>query len=408
MEFPGNSLRVTVKTGLTSLAASCPADVFSPVATGGNKEFQMKAHSLVIRDIHRRVSEGGVCRISADVGGFPVWYESEDTLLNAVPEVFASAVLLPAMVAGTAIEVEGSLSPVWLSNAKMLMSLFYEWWGYPAVEIRSGVRDPEPPGNGGKTALFFSGGADSFYSLLYGKHPADDLIFVRGFDIPLDAEAHFQAVLGLLQSAADGAGKRLITIQTNLKMHPLGSTIGWERAHGGALASVAHGLTGTTRTVVSSSCAISSGKVWGSHWKSDRFWSNEQMEIFHDGADVLRNEKLRRIAGNPLVRQHLRVCWKEHSGMLNCCRCEKCLRTMLVLESCGELSSFRLFPDSGRLAQSLDRIPFLPYGDDLFPTYQDFLNRGLSRQSAQAVRRLLLRSRIAIAKKTAAGFFRRR
>src|SRR5574337_867736 len=39
---------------------------------------------------------------------------------------------------------------------------------------------------GRKVAVFFSGGLDSFYTLLKRRNEIDSLVFIHGFDIPLE------------------------------------------------------------------------------------------------------------------------------------------------------------------------------------------------------------------------------
>ncbi|MBI9020576.1 MAG: hypothetical protein JEZ10_04900, partial [Verrucomicrobia bacterium] len=318
----------------------------------------------------KRTVQNGICRVSADVGGEKVWYESDSTELLASPEIFASAFLVPAMAAGAGLCVDGDLSKVWKNNIRKLMELFHSWWGYPVVGIEAGDA-PESLLAGGRTALFFSGGVDSFYSLLRGEHPVDDLVYVHGFDVPLDGEQRFAEVRAHLETVAASAGKRLLMLRTNLRQHPLIQKVGWGRAHGGALASIAYCLPETGRVVISSSYSRMISRPWGSHWEADPLWSSERLEILHLGDRVFRSDKLRAIADEPLVQQHLRVCWKNRGDHLNCCCCEKCIRTMLVLEGCRKLDPYDVFPLRHHLARMVRRLRYVP--DEVIPTYHEFV-----------------------------------
>ncbi|MEI9479000.1 MAG: hypothetical protein WCO26_20855 [Deltaproteobacteria bacterium] len=166
---------------------------------------------LLIQNI-RLTSETGLSRIAADVDGMTVWYESSDVEMQRRGEIFACAFLLPAMKRGAGLRLEGiSLSPLWLANAKLLMKTFSEWWGYTPIEISCDSACPavETPSNQ-HTGLFFSGGVDSFYSLLSSEEQIDDLVFVHGFDSALadqtrreDARHHLSHSVVLVIPFAD-------------------------------------------------------------------------------------------------------------------------------------------------------------------------------------------------------------
>jgi hypothetical protein len=82
----------------------------------------------------------------------------------------------------------------------------------------------------------------------------------------------------------------------------------------------------------------------GTHPLLDPLWSTSSVEFVHDGAEVPRAEKVVSIARNPDARKLLRVCWIDpQAEMLNCCRCEKCLRTMVALSAVGELHADECF-----------------------------------------------------------------
>jgi len=76
----------------------------------------------------------------------------------------------------------------------------------------------------------------------------------------------------------------------------------------------------------------------------DHLWSSERLEVVQAGGRHGRVERLRRIVDHPIVRRTLRVCWENHDGAYNCCRCRKCLITMIGLEALGVRGSFPTFP----------------------------------------------------------------
>ncbi len=305
----------------------------------------MNASPLLIQNI-RLSSEDGVSRIAADVDGRTVWYESSDVEMQRRGEIFACAFLLPAMKSGRGLRIEGvSISPLWLANAKRLMKIFSEWWGYTTVEISCDSACPVVETIAAPhTGLFFTGGVDSFYSLLFPKEQIDDLVYVHGFDVGVNDQKRFEDTRLHLAQVATDTGRRLILLKTNLREHPLIREIDWTKAHGGALASAGYTLPGIGRMIISAS---DSGRLivpMGTHPETDPLWSNNQLVLVHQGTEASRIAKLEVIADHPLVMRHLRVCWKNVGRTSNCCRCEKCIRTMLILDSLGKLTSFEAFP----------------------------------------------------------------
>jgi hypothetical protein len=59
------------------------------------------------------------------------------------------------------------------------------------------------------------------------------------------------------------------------------------------------------------------------------------MCIASDGGDSQRVEKVEQMLGWPQFQQYLHVCWQGADPMVNCCRCEKCIRSMLTFLACG-------------------------------------------------------------------------
>jgi hypothetical protein len=76
----------------------------------------------------------------------------------------------------------------------------------------------------------------------------------------------------------------------------------------------------------------------------------EGLQIIADGLEASRTFKTETIAQWPETYTTLRVCWRyvvfnETTGLIeNCCRCQKCVRTMLALDLVGALHKYRTFP----------------------------------------------------------------
>ncbi len=336
--------------------------------------------------------EQGVHRVIADVDGVPLWFESADVALTPSTEAFASAMLIPAIARGETLTVEDALSPVWLSNVSQILPVFHEWWGYPELppqpaSVRtSGVAQSE------STALCFSGGVDSFYTLLRSGHTINHLVFVIGFDMTLDDRARFEAFEPSLRAAASATGSHPVVIRTNLREHPAFAPVSWERTHGGAMAAIGHVLNGEAgRLLISASQTHAQTDPWGSHWRIDRFWSSEKLQVITAGAELHRYEKVREIAREPLAHAHLRVCWENREPSGNCSRCEKCVRTRLSLAECGELNHYSAFDGAASL---LEDINALPHSNGIKLAYRSLLESPrLDRRLKRAIRRLIARNK---------------
>lgn len=334
---------------------------------------------------------GPTTRVTATFQGRTLWFESNDLDLISVPEAFASALLVPALVAGVTLTFDSALSPVWLANCRKLLDIYADWWGFPVLLPVSPARTVEGGDAPRGTALCFTGGIDSFHSLLTMTQKIDCLIYAEGFDTPLKNIVRLRSIEASIREVASETGTRVAFIRTNLRELPLVARTDWEKAHGGALAALGHLISGEIgRFVVSASLSYNTPRPWGTHWLTDHLWSSERTEVIHQGHEIHRFLKLKQIVTNPLVRSHLRVCW-EHSGSeRNCSRCDKCLRARLALLALDELENFSGFAGPGTLARDLDN---LPAARRITPTHLRVLDQGRAdRKILEAIERLVIRT----------------
>jgi hypothetical protein len=232
---------------------------------------------------------------------------------------------------------------------------------------------------------------DSFYTLMHGGYPVEVLVFVQGYDMPLADEPRAAAAAASLRAIANQLGIRAVVLRTNLREHPFFLKSKWEEVHGGALAAAGHVLGGdVNRLLVSASYPRAFDRPWGSHWEMDPWWSSSHLEIVHVGAEKWRAEKLVVVMDEPLVRRHLRVCWENRAPNGNCGSCEKCIRTMLVLDGHGRLADFPVFPNAAQLGDNLRQLNRV--GPDLFRVYSDYLELNLSSAVRSSLKALLGRS----------------
>ncbi|MFO0905042.1 MAG: hypothetical protein U0939_18700 [Pirellulales bacterium] len=337
---------------------------------------------------------GSLCRATAQVNGVELWFESPDAELSASPEAFASALLIPALDQQSRLVLDQPLDPLWRGNVESICERLHEWWGYaktPPIDAPIGSAVSSAARHD-VAAQCFSGGCDSFYSLLRGGHNTQSLVLVHGFDISHFDRRRFEHARRSASAVAAATGKRLIVVRTNLRKHRTFSASNWERTHGGALAAIGHLLSPVfQRLVIPSSYTYDDPNPWGSHWQIDPLWTSSRMEIFYDDASLYRLNKLQRMASEPLVREHLRVCYENSSATGNCSRCDKCVRTMLQLEALGERQNYSVFDRRTPLVAILDSHGVVP--DWLAPRYEALIAQGLAPDLVAAIRRMLARTK---------------
>jgi hypothetical protein len=335
---------------------------------GGCQTGELKGNGMLTAGNIKKQKTETHCILTATVNGgngfykdFQVWhkypaqyYEQVSTGGNS----FLAACILPAMRFGEDLLIEGKVSRKLFTGAEKLMQIINKWKpDYKIVKIEhSGFEDSKSGGR--ETGMFFSGGVDSFYTLLKNENsPAGDadkikyLLFVKGFDIYEKNKNIFEEVLSHIKNVSDAYNKSLLPVETNIR-HINRGLIDWDTYHGAAMMSAALGLEALFRKVyIAGSHSYKVLMPWGSHPLTDHLWSTESTEFVHDGCEASRVEKvLWQVGKSQVALDNLRVCWENRESRFNCCKCEKCLRTMLNLHIAGVLDKCGTF--NGKLSYS--------------------------------------------------------
>lgn len=267
------------------------------------------------------------------------------------------ALLILAMRFEENIHASGQVSPRLMFGLRDYQHVFSSWSPYlSSVEVtcddRVAVGPHQQPG---ATGSFFSGGVDSFYSL-WSHHPQNEsikayqtshVIYIEGFDSFLERPAAYEQSLETYGEVMDELGVALVPVRTNLKRFIHAGL--WRPAFGTFLVSTVHLFSHLfDQFYVPSSNTYSDFHAVpeGANPLTDHLLSTESTEIIHDGATVSRREKVEALAEWPMTYDHLYVCFvREGRDMMNCCQCEKCLRTMIALELTGKLERYSTFPE---------------------------------------------------------------
>ncbi len=304
-------------------------------------------------------------RLHSDVDGHeePLWIDvapADAPGLRVSGDPFLAWLAPLAATRGEALRLEVPVDAQLLVQLREVLRVWHAWYPHlPVVDMtapsvdraESAVASELPACPARRTASMFTGGVDSFFTVL--RHnagegtpatlPIDDLLYVHGFDVPLANHAAARRIQSSLQQAADALGKKFVPVATNLRDSSVGAANwGW-LSHGAALAGVAHALSGAYHTMLLGSTAgYGDLHFWGSHPITDPLFSSSRLAFVHDGAAFMRVQKTEYVVRWRVALQHLRVCWQSAAGD-NCGTCNKCIRTMLSLEALGVLDQCATF-----------------------------------------------------------------
>jgi hypothetical protein len=274
-----------------------------------------------------------------------IWYRSERALLAEDIDPFLPATLLAAMKLGNELTLSGPVSAALLRSLPRIQDIVHCWWPeLRKIEVHASPRSSRPVAEGqGGVGTMFTGGVDSFYTLLKHCDEITHLIFVHGFDVPLESMDLRRRVSEQVRSVADALGKHVIEIETNFRQMS-DRFLSWMSYFGSALASIALLLAPQLKRVyIPSSNTYAQLYPVGAHPLLDPLWSTEAVDIVHDGCEASRIDKVSALSKSEVALRSLRVCWENRGGAYNCGQCEKCLRTMVSLRIVGALDRCRTF-----------------------------------------------------------------
>ena len=286
-----------------------------------------------------------------------LWYEFDEEYENYISTCangFVSAMLFLAMYLGEDIKAIGTMSPKLAYGLKGFQSFFNFWHPnqFQIVKIRCDgfeIEKKTPQG----VMCTFSGGVDSFYTLYQHlpenednlHHQLTHCLLIDGFAIPRTDKLNtsYKIIKKSYEKLAESLGIKLVFVATNLANFYQGK-ISPAQLDGPVLASVPLILGGLISTFHIASCLTYSQILpRGSNAVTNPLLSTEKLSVTTHGSDKTRVEKTKVIAEWPETYDKLRVCWQDF-GVKNCCRCEKCVRTMITLEAAGVLFKYTTFP----------------------------------------------------------------
>jgi hypothetical protein len=286
------------------------------------------------------------------------WLDLPDDLAPSKPPANALALfMLPlGCYYNEDVRVGEPVDAVLLDNLKGVQQIWRTW--YPelsAVQILAPRAAPRANGTDGRTLASFSGGIDSFFSLLQHRDAITDLVSIAGFNTPMDDLDNIRAHLGPIAQRFDKRHIPVVNIRygdhppTPYSIEEL--MVGL--SHGCLLAAIAHTMAARFGAyVIPATHSFSHLQPLGSHPLTDPLFSSSTLRVVHDGAAFDRVERTRVVAQSVDALSALHVCWQDFRQG-NCSKCQKCLRTMATLVFLGAKERAISFDWSGF---SLERL----------------------------------------------------
>lgn len=285
-----------------------------------------------------------------------VWTEA----VTAAADPFVVGLVFPMMQRGAPVHVEGTVSPSLLANLELFMRIWEIWYPgkYRPLDLTAEKEAEMPPiSNPGRRLVSFSGGVDSCFTAyrhargLAGRrsHPLAAGVFLHGFDVWLDekdSRTIYERLLADCTVMLESIGLPCIPMATNFQKMRLD----WADAWGTQLASGMTLLSGhyDGGFIANDIPYHWMDLPWPIHPISTHLLGSGRFSIADDGGECTRTQKARLIAAWPEAMRHLHVCFSILSGKAdNCCRCEKCVRTILAfrIAGCDRPAAFAEDPD---------------------------------------------------------------
>ncbi|MBW3021054.1 hypothetical protein KY334_07195 [Candidatus Woesearchaeota archaeon] len=286
-----------------------------------------------------------------------LWYQfpkSHEKFISNRSDGFLVALLPTAMSINEDLEIKGTISPKLRRGLEECQEIWATWWPEKFKRIKIKCENLKKHESKGKyIASCFSGGVDSFHTLYSFLNDSDPdykithALFIHGLEISLKYEENYNVALKSNESLIKKLNLGILQSKTNLldfSKHIPGNCFGIYTC-GVFLASTALILSNKiSKFYIPSGYHYSNLAKEGYHPMTDHLLSTESLEIIHHGSSKRRTEKTEFISKIPETYSRLRVCGIKNIGLKNCCRCEKCLRTMITLKVQKKLHKYTTFP----------------------------------------------------------------
>ena len=238
---------------------------------------------------------------------------------------------------GARLRVADPVDAAALSGAQRAAALMRIWFDWPRLTVSAPTSSDGHLAPALGTALFFSRGLDSTWSLFRSGHAVDHLIGIDWEDAPLASDGT-RAIMRGTTAAADDLRLPLHRVSSNFRQFS-DAVIGWDDSVGPALASFGLLLSPlASRVIISATLPGHLQRTKGTHPDLDPLWSSSAVELLHLGDALGRCDKAAAVADEPFTQRWLKVCW-QREGDGNCGVCPKCQMTLSNFAAVGRLDA---------------------------------------------------------------------
>lgn len=270
-------------------------------------------------------------------------YHNMDLLLNDDIEGYISLFIPHLLLSGDILLTSCHVDNTYMKNLKQV-KLYYEKCLHRSFNLNIYAPITHKKYNKKQSICTFTGGIDSFYTLLSKETSIDTILYCINYDIHKNQTDLLNQQMNVINNVAKNLGKKVIICETNnrivlqyLKSYNCNNT--GDRwgvyLHGICIFNHAYNLSNYySEFYFPSTLSINNEwKLWGSDHKLDKHFSSSHMHIFTHG-DVDRFQKTKFLCLHKkknLVFDNLKVCWLNSNKMFNCSKCDKCVRTILSI-----------------------------------------------------------------------------
>ncbi len=198
-------------------------------------------------------------------------------------------------------------------------------------------------------AMFYSGGLDSLNTLINHYNESVDLVSIWGSDIEFDNESGWKKTYQIVKKTAENFKQKDVVIKSNFREFDRELELDkdfrtqlkdswWHGVkHGigllGHIAPYVYLNNISTVYIASSNCASDGPVKCASDPTIDNYVNFCGCHVVHDGYQFNRQQKMKNVVvfcRTKNIKVEMHVCWQSQTGK-NCCKCEKCYRTISAL-----------------------------------------------------------------------------
>lgn len=294
---------------------------------------------------------------------FAVKKENEDMLTDENYNAFFLVPLYLAMYYKTDLKISGKLSERLYRNMKEYGQRIFCNFSDDLEEININIDEMTTEVNNDRNLVGtgLSCGVDSLFTVYrhFQKEKSENYKINSLFIFNCGTHGHYENSrtyetfikrYDMNKLAADELGLPLYQVNSNL--HAFTHKIGEQKMGYIAIHSCILALQKVLRLYyIASSCTYMDTLEGTHHYHdfdfgefSDPFFiplvRTEGLELILEGAQYSRSKKTEVISEWPIAQSYLNVCVCPGEDGRNCCRCSKCMRTLIPLEAMGKLDKF--------------------------------------------------------------------